>query len=119
MKKPKLFIERSVKDVFINAYIKDLVMAWQANHDIQYVLDVYSCVMYIGDHITKAPKGMRTLMLKVCKVARDQNMTLQHIIHNMPSKFLNAVDSPVTGVYNYILQLPITVIDQKGIYCDI
>ena len=34
-----------VKDVHINAYMKDLVMAWQANHDIQYVLEAYSCVI--------------------------------------------------------------------------
>ena len=27
--------------------MKDLVHVWNTNHDIQYVLDSYSCVVYI------------------------------------------------------------------------
>ena len=33
-RKCKLFLQMNVKDIHINAYIKDLVMAWQANYDI-------------------------------------------------------------------------------------
>ena len=32
LKKPKLFLKRNVKDICINAYMKDLAVAWQANH---------------------------------------------------------------------------------------
>ena len=28
-------------------------MAWQANHDNQYVMDAHSCMIYIYDNMTK------------------------------------------------------------------
>ena len=34
--------------------MKYMVMAWQANSDIQYLIDAYSCVMYIHDESQKA-----------------------------------------------------------------
>ena len=46
-KKYKLFLKKNVKDIHINMYVKDLVVVWEANHDISYVLDAYSSVMYI------------------------------------------------------------------------
>ena len=60
----------NVKDVHINAYMKDLVWAWQANHDIQSVLDAHSCVMYTCDYITKAKKGISIFMTEACKEAK-------------------------------------------------
>ena len=36
----------------------NLINVWQANHDIQYVLDPYSCVVYICDYLMKDNKGM-------------------------------------------------------------
>ena len=36
--------------------MKDLVMTWKANHDIQYVLNAHSCVMYICGYMAKAPQ---------------------------------------------------------------
>ena len=83
-------------------------MAWQENHDIQYVLEVYSYVMYICDYMTKAQKGMSTLMAEACKEAENNSMTLKHGFHHMAKKLLIAVESSVMEVCYDILQLPIT-----------
>ena len=79
VKETELFLRRSMKDIHINAYMKGLFMALQANCDIQYVLDAYTCVMYIHEYITNAKKGMNTLMAEACKEAKDGNMTLKQI----------------------------------------
>ena len=51
-KKPKLFLKGNVKDIHVFAYMKELVTVCQANCDIQYVLEICSCVIYID----KSPK---------------------------------------------------------------
>ena len=106
LKKPILFLKRNMKH--INAYQKDLLMAWQANHGIQYVLDAYSCVRYICNYMTKAQKGVSTLMAKACKEAKVGNMTPKQSVHYMADKFLNYGESPFMEAYYYILQLPVT-----------
>ena len=77
LKKPKLFLKRNVNDIHINGYTKYLVMVWQTNHDVQYVMDAYSCMMHICDYMTKAQKGMRTIMAEACKEVKDVNLTLK------------------------------------------
>ena len=42
-----MFLKRNPKELRINNYNKSCRLAWRANMDIQYVLDVYACAMYI------------------------------------------------------------------------
>ena len=96
-----------MKDSHINAYMKDLVMAWQANHDIQYILDEYCCVIYICDYITKAQKGTNTIMAEACKEAKDGNMTLKQGVFHRANKFLYAIEALVVEACSDVLQLAI------------
>ena len=41
-------VEASPNEQNINNYNALLLLAWQANMDIQYVLDAYACVMYVA-----------------------------------------------------------------------
>ena len=59
--------------------MKDLVHVWNANHDIQYVLDPYSCVVYICDYLTKSNKGMSKLLEQAAKEAKQGNMDLKKV----------------------------------------
>ena len=45
IKKRKIFLKWKLEEIYLNNYMKDLVHVWNANHDIQYVLDPYSCVV--------------------------------------------------------------------------
>ena len=51
-------------------------MAWRANMDIQFVLDVYACAMYIVSYISKAQKGMSGLLRE--PVQRQDREILLH-----------------------------------------
>ncbi len=55
---PTLFLKRSPNELKINNYNTICLLAWRANMDIQYVLDVYACAMYNVSYISKAQKGM-------------------------------------------------------------
>ena len=74
IKKKRIFLKQTLKEIFINNYMTQLVHIWKANHDIQYVLNPYSCVMYICDYLMKNNKGMSKLLENAAKEARKGNM---------------------------------------------
>ena len=73
--------------------MKGMLSAWQANHDVQLVLEAYSCIVYICDDMMKSHKGMSELLANTCQEAKDGNMTLKESVRHMGNKFLNGVDS--------------------------
>ena len=53
LKHSTLLLKRSPAEIRINCYNPHLLKAWQANMDIQFVLDPYACTVYILTYITK------------------------------------------------------------------
>lgn len=66
----KVFLERKPSEVRVNPYMKVVLSAWKANHDLQFVLDPYTCAMYIVSYISKSQKGMSALLDQAAKEAR-------------------------------------------------
>ena len=66
--KTEVVLKRNTQDVWINPYNKDLLKTWDGNMDIQYVLDPYSCVMYILSYISKSEHELGELL----RFARDE-----------------------------------------------
>ena len=48
---PTIFLKRNFNEVCINNYNPVCLSAWKASMDIQLVLDVYACAVYIGNYI--------------------------------------------------------------------
>ena len=51
---PTIFLKREPNELRLNNYNSACLSAWRANMDIQFVLDVYACAMYIVSYISKA-----------------------------------------------------------------
>ena len=83
IKKRKIFLKRDIEEIYINNYMTQLVNVWNANHDIQYVLDPYSCVVYICDYLTKNNKGMSILLEQAAKEAKYGNMDLKKSVRHI------------------------------------
>ena len=77
LKRDTLFLKRSPSEIRTNNYNAHLLQAWQANMDIQYVLDPYACATYILSYITKGQRGMSRLLEKHVKKQRQATKTLQ------------------------------------------
>ena len=80
LSKPKIFLKRNFSDIFTNSYMNTMLSVWKANHDIQFVLDAYSCVVHICDYMTKSQKGMSKLLEAACEEAKKGNMTLRQSV---------------------------------------
>ena len=70
-----IFLRRNPNEIRVNAYNPDVIKAWRANMDIQFVTNVYACAMYIASYVTKSQRGMSELLRNASEeaVANDGN----------------------------------------------
>lgn len=106
IKRNTLFLKRTPSEIRINSYNTKLLKAWQANMDIQYVLDPYACATYILSYITKGQRGMSTLLEKASEEAKLGNKYITNIIRHIGNKFLNAVEVSAQEAVYLALQMP-------------
>ena len=57
-----VLLKRNPDECKINNYNSAVMLAWQANMDIQYVLNAFACVMYVASYIMKAERSMGELL---------------------------------------------------------
>ena len=87
-----LFLKRTPSEIRVNnRYNPDLLKAWRANMDIQYVLDPYTCAVCILSYITKGQRRMSKLLEKASEESKLGNKALLSQIRHIGNKFLEAV----------------------------
>ncbi|XP_065931772.1 uncharacterized protein [Magallana gigas] len=106
LKTPKVFLERKVSEIRINAYNQTLLKAWEANLDVQYILDGYACAAYIVSYISKSQRGMSNLLHEACEEARKGNFTLKQQVRQIGNKFLTHVEISAQEAAYILLQMP-------------
>ncbi|XP_049319588.1 uncharacterized protein LOC125781000 [Astyanax mexicanus] len=89
-KKTSVVLKRKPCDVWVNQYNTDLLKAWNANMDIQFVVDAYSCIVYIISYISKAEREMGLLLSHAQKEASEQgNLDAKQAMRKLGSVFLH------------------------------
>ena len=68
--RPKLFLKHRLCEIRINAYMKNCLHFWWANHNIQPVLDPYATIQYILSYVTKIQNSLSNIMDCACREAR-------------------------------------------------
>ena len=101
-----VFLKRSPNELRINNYNPACLKAWRSNMDIQYVLDVYACAVYVVDYISKAQRGMSELLREACTEARKGNSIIKQQVRDIGSKFVNNVEISAQEAIYIVLQLP-------------
>ena len=74
--------------------------------DIQYVLDVYACAVYIVNYISKAQKGISDLLREACTEARKGNTSIKQQVRDIGSRLVNNVEISAQEAVYVTLQLP-------------
>ena len=115
---PTVFLKRMPNELRVNNYNPACLKAWRANMDIQYVLDVYACAMYIVSYISKAQKGMSELLRKACAEAKEGNSTIKQQVRDIGNKFLNSVEISAQEAVYIILQLPMRKSSREVIFVN-
>ena len=107
LKRDTLFLKRAPSEIRINNYNSNLLKAWRANMDIQFVLDPYACATYILSYITKGQRGMSRLLEKASEEAKSGNKDIRNRIRHIGNKFLNAVEISAQEAVYLVLQMPL------------
>ncbi|XP_072554803.1 uncharacterized protein [Paramormyrops kingsleyae] len=89
-KKTTIVLKRRPCEVWVNQYNRDLLHCWNANMDIQFVVDAYSCIVYIISYISKAEREMGLLLANAQKEASQQgNLDAKEALRQLGSVFLH------------------------------
>ena len=115
---PTIFLKREPNELRINNYNPTCLKAWRANMDIQFVLDVYACAVYIVSYISKAQKGMSELLQQACNEARKGNSNIKQQVRDVGSKFLNSVEISAQEAVYIILQLPMKKSSRQVVFIN-
>ena len=107
LKRPTLLLKRSPSEIRINNYNTNLLKAWRANMDLQFVLDPYACAVYILSYITKGQRGMSKLLETASKEAKAGNEDIVNRVRHIGNKFLNAVEISAQEAVYLVLQMPL------------
>ncbi|RXN36942.1 replicase helicase endonuclease [Labeo rohita] len=78
-----ILLKRDPKEAWVNGYNPDLLRAWNANMDIQFVLDSYSCIMYMLSYISKPEHEMNDFLKNVIKGVRETNINEEDEMKNI------------------------------------
>ncbi len=115
---PTIFLKRNLNELRINNYNSACLHAWRANMDIQFVLDVYACAMYIVSYTSKAQKGMSELLHKASAEARERNANIKQQVCDIGNKILNSVEISAQEAVYIIFQLPMRKSSRNVIFIN-
>lgn len=107
LKHSTLLLKRSPAEIRINCYNPNLLKAWQANMDIQFVLDPYACAVYILSYITNGQRGMSNLLRKACDEAKEGNKNIANKVRHIGNKFINAVEISAPEAAYLVPRIPL------------
>ena len=99
-----IILKREPNECKINNYNPHVMLAWQANMDIQYVLNPYVCIMYVASYMMKRERAMGELLRTVANENRSEELLSQH--RKVGSAFLNHREVSAQEAVYRILSIP-------------
>ena len=118
LKTPTIFLKRKPNELRVNNYNAACLGAWRANMDIQFVLDVYACAVYIVSYISKAQKGMSDLLRTACEEAKRGNSNIKQQVRDIGKRFLNNVEISAQEAVYIVLQLPMRKSSRQVVFIN-
>ena len=109
-------LKRKPCECKINNYNPHVMLAWQANMDLQYVMNPYACIMYVASYMMKTEKAMGELLRSVANENRSEELKTQ--LKKVGSAFLNHREVSAQEAVYRILSLPMTQLSRSVVFVD-
>ena len=84
-----VILKRDPSEIWVNQYNPHLLRCWDANMDIQFVLDPFSCIVYIISYISKSEREMGMLLRQTKLEAEEGNMNARQTMKAIGSAYLH------------------------------
>ena len=109
-------LKRLPSEHSVNPYNPTVLKAWQANIDIQFIIDAYACVMYVAAYMTKSESGMGELLKQTCREYKDQD--IKTMLRRLGSVFLNHRELSAQEAAYRILSIPMKKLSRKVLFVN-
>ena len=113
----KLTPKRNLYQTIYRHYYPALLKAWQANMDVQYVINAYACIMYVASYITKAEKSTGELLKQVCKEIRTEELNVQ--LKKVGAAFLTHREVGAQEAAYRILSMPMIQLSRQVVFLNV
>ncbi|CAH0384546.1 unnamed protein product [Bemisia tabaci] len=90
LKRPQVFLRRTSREVAINAHNKTLLYLFEANIDMQFILEEYGLASYIINYISKADAGLSKLLQEAADDIKNGYTNVREKLRNISNVFINA-----------------------------
>ena len=111
-----VIMQRQVSETWNGTYNPDVLRVWRVNMDIQFILDLYACVMYIASYLLKSERSMGELLKQVSKESNVLEIRAQ--LRWLGSVFLNHREVSAQEAVYRILSLPLKQLSQKVVFVN-
>jgi len=108
LKKTKVFLKRNLNEIMINNYNTKILQVHQANMDIQFILDMYACILYILNYINKSDRGMSKLLRNVQKDVRFGNTNQPERLRQIMNVYTSSTEISAQEIVYYLLGMPVS-----------
>ena len=109
-------LKRELSECCVNNYNPSVLLAWQANMDIQFVLNAYACVMYVASYIMKTERAMGELLKRVAAEARTDELKTQ--LRKVGSAFLTHREVSAQEAVYRLLSLPMKQLSRSVVFVN-
>ena len=118
LKREQLMLRRRVEERRSNAYNPEILSLWEANMDIQFVLDPYACVMYIINYVGKSQRGISALLRQVIADAKKGNTSHREKLRAVANSFLNCSEISAQETCYYLLGMPVNTASRACVFIN-
>lgn len=118
IKRSTVFLRRQTSEIFVNNYNKDILLAWRANMDIQFILDAYACAKYCVGYMLKAEGGVSKLLRAACREARCGNTVIKDKLQQFAKILINGSEISAQDAAAFILGIPNTSCSRIDTYIN-
>ena len=109
-------LRREPNECSVNNYNPSVMLAWQANMDIQFVLNAYACVMYVASYIMKTERSMGELLKRVATEARTDELKVQ--LRKVGSAFLTHRELSAQEAAYRLLSIPMKQLSRSVVFVN-
>lgn len=117
-KRPQIFLKRSSLEVGINAYNKDILHLWEANVDLQFILDEYALMSYVTNYISKSFDGLAKVLREAAEDCSNEYLNPREKLKKITNVFLNCNLMSAQEAAYHVLSRPLCKKSRKCIYIN-
>ncbi|XP_061190015.1 uncharacterized protein LOC133197842 [Saccostrea echinata] len=117
--KQSVILRRNPNELWTNQYNPYLLKCWDANMDIQFVLDPFSCIVYVVSYISKAEREMGMLLKQTKIEAAEGNMNAKQTMKKIGSAYLHHREVSVQEAVYRICNLRMRECSRKVLFIPV